>query len=155
MKSTLVCGILVFSCLILRGQVENQLNSMLQNCIKESKTKYESSYKKTARNNNLVICCDGLPNPFISDNELFYNGIEMAVFSWNDPRKYKNELKHGLDIMEVYHSLDGNTICIYVSIVTAKKEGKRITADYWFEDVDKYVYEYSCETNEWQMIKKE
>jgi hypothetical protein len=57
--------------------------------------------------------------------------------------------------MEVYHTLEGNTICIYVSIVTAKKEGKRITADYWFEDVDKYVYEYSCETNEWQLVKKE
>jgi len=134
---------------------EDQLVLMLQDCIKESKTKYESSYKKTTRNYNLVLCYDGLPSPFISNNELFYKGVEMDVFSWNDPKKYKNELKHGLDIMEVYHTLEGNTICIYVSIVTAKKEGKRITADYWFEDVDKYVYEYSCETNEWSLIKKE
>lgn len=134
---------------------EDRLKLMLQNCIKESKTKYESSYKKTTRKSNLVLCCDGLPSPFISNSELFYKGVEMDVFSWNAPKKYKNELKHGLDIMEVYHTLEGNTICIYVSIVTAKKEGKRITADYWFEDVDKYVYEYSCETNEWQLIKKE
>lgn len=155
MKNTILCGILVFSCLFLRGQSEYQLNNMLQNCIKESKTKYESSYKKTTRNYNLVLCYDGLPSPFISNNELFYKGVEMDVFSWNDPKKYKNELKHGLDIMEVYHTLEGNTICVYVSIVTAKKEGKRITADYWFEDVDKYVYEYSCETNEWSLIKKE
>ena len=57
--------------------------------------------------------------------------------------------------MEIHYYLKGNTIEVYVHFITATEENDGIVLAYWFEDVDKYVYEYSCETNEWQLIKKE
>ncbi len=44
---------------------------------------------------------------------------------------------------------------MYVKFLTATDEGNEITLAYWFEDTNKYVYEYSCETGEWKFVKEE
>ena len=70
-------------------------------------------------------------------------------------RAFQKELEQGIDVMEIHYYLNGNTFEVYVHFITATEESDEIVLAYWFEDVDKYVYEYSCETNEWNLIKKE
>ncbi len=61
----------------------------------------------------------------------------------------------GLNVMEVHYYLKGNILEIYIHFLTATKANDEISLAYWFKSIDKYVYECSCETNEWSLIKRE
>lgn len=137
------------------GQTENDINKMLEECIKKSKQDYEVFSKQTNRNYPLFLCCDGLPSKFVQSNKPFYDSIGLTTITWHYSSKFKKELEQGIDVMEIHYYLKGNIFEVYVHFITAKEESDGIVLAYWYEDVDKYVYEYSCETNEWQLIKKE
>ena len=61
----------------------------------------------------------------------------------------------GINVMEVHYYLKGNILEIHIHFLTATKTNNEISLEYWIKGIDKYVYEYSCETNEWQLIKNE
>lgn len=140
---------------------EDQLLLMLEECIIKSKKEYES-WKRSDINmpilrHPLILCCDGLPSwpcP-TKQNKSFYENIGLETISWNNNKKYEADLKEGINVIEVHYYLKGNTFEVYVHFLTATDEGNEITLAYWFEDTNKYVYEYSCETNEWKFVKEE
>lgn len=132
---------------------EDRLSQILEECIIKSKNEYDSWNNKKSR--LLLLCCDGLPVTYLEQNESFYKNIGLETFSWYNNREFEEERKEGIDVIEVHYYLEGNTIVVYVNFSTATQEGNEILQAYWFEDVNKYVYEYSCETNEWKLIKEE
>lgn len=129
------------------------LDQMLIESIKTSKNKYDSFASMTSRNYPLLLCCDGLPIPYIEQNKPFYESIGLETMTWLNTKKHQKELKQGVDIIEVHYYLIENSFEVYVHFVTAKKEKKQIDCAYWLEDVDKYHYQYSCETNEWIFLE--
>ena len=149
----LLCCILTVLCFLSYGQKENQLNQMLEKSIKTSKAKYESFAANTTRSHSLLLCCDGLPTPHIKQNKTFYENIGLETITWHNAKKHQKDLETGIDIIEVHYYLKGNQFEIYVHFLTATKENEEIFLAYWFEDIDKYVYEYSCETDEWVLVK--
>lgn len=155
MKQIVITFWIFLMSIISFGQTENGINKILEKCIKESKQDYEVFSKQTNRNYPLFLCCDGLPSKFVQSNKPFYDSIGLTTITWHYSSKFKKELEQGIDVMEIHYYLKGNIFEVYVHFITAKEESDRIVLAYWFEDVDKYVYEYSCETNEWNLIKKE
>ena len=144
------------------NEPEDQLIRMLEECIIKSKKEYES-WKSSGINmpelrHPLILCCDGLPiwpcNP-TNQNKSFYENIGLETLSWYNCKKYEADLKEGINVIEVHYYLKGNTFEVYVHFLTATDEGNEITLAYWFEDTNKFVYEYSCETNEWKFVKEE
>ena len=133
------------------GQNENDINKMLEECIKKSKQDYEVFSERTNRNYSLYLCCDGLPSKYIQSNKAFYDSIGLTTITWHYSGKFQKELERGIDVMEIHYYLKGNIFEVYVHFITATEEKDEIVLAYWFEDVDKYVYEYSCETNEWRL----
>ena len=138
---------------------EDQLLRMLEECIIKSKKEYES-WESSGINmpqlwHPLVLCCDGLPNNPTKQNKSFNENIGLNTISWYNHKKFKKDLKKGLNVIEVHYYLKGNTFEVYVKFLTATDEGNEITLAYWFEDTNKYVYEYSCETGEWKFVKEE
>lgn len=150
-KVALLC-LLTMSLVSLLGQNDNMLNRMLGECIIKSKNKYESSPYLTNWDKPLLLCCDGLPNPYIGNSKLFYDIVGLQTMSWSNTKKYRKELKRGINVMEVSHGIVGNVLEIRVSMSTVKQDGNNIKHEYWFEDVDKYIYEYFCESNEWRLV---
>ena len=109
----------------------------------------------TNRAHPFILCCDGLPSTFDADNKAFYDSLGMQTLSWHNLTKFQNELEHGIDVMEVYYKLEGNSIVVYIKLLTVTKEEDKILHAYWFEDIDKYVYKYSCESNEWELVSSQ
>ena len=141
------------------NEPEDQLLRMLEECIIKSKKEYES-WESSGINmpqlrHPLVLRCDGLPNNPTKQNKSFYENIGLNTISWYNHKKFKKDLKKGLNVIEVHYYLKGNTFEVYVHFLTATDEGNEITLAYWFEDTNKYVYEYSCETGEWKFVKEE
>lgn len=138
---------------------EDQLVRMLEECIIKSKKEYESWKNPNINSPNLrhplVLCCDGLPYKYFGQNKSFYENIGLETITWNNHEKYEADLKDGINVIEVHYYLKGNTFEVYVKFSTVTKEGNNIQLAYWFESTNKYVYEYSCETNEWKFVKEE
>ena len=153
-KIVLLYCFLVFVSILSYGQSSNQLFFMLENSILASKQKYDSFPSSITKDYPLILCCDGLPNPYLDNCKSFYENIGMETLSWHYSKEYWKELKQGINVMEVYYELKDNLMIIYVALSTAKRNRKNITQAYWFEDVDKYIYEYSCETNEWRLVEE-
>lgn len=150
-KVALLC-LLTMSLVSSFGQDDNMLNRMLEECIIKSKNKYEKSPFLTNKDKPLLLCRDGLPNPYIGNSEPFYESVGLQTMSWNNTKKHRKELRRGINVMEVSHVIVGNVLEIRMSISTVKQNGNNIEQWYWFEDVDKYIYEYSCESNEWRLV---
>ena len=153
MKKIILSFLLSFFVFHSYGQIDNGINKMLEKCIKDSKIKYDAHKEKHPSSSVLFLCYDGLPNPYINNNKNLFDSIDMPMMSWHCCDQYKKELKKGIDLMEVYYELEGNKIAVFVTMSTVKLEKKTLLQEYWFEDVDKYVYEYSCETDEWVLVK--
>jgi len=133
------------------GQKENELVKMLEESILKSKIRYESSPYLAYKKPPLLLCSDGLPSPFAEQNNSFYENIGMETISWHNSKIYQERMVQGVDVMEVHYYLKGNIFEIYIHFLTARKEKEEISLAYWFETIDKYIYEYSCETNEWRL----
>ena len=131
---------------------EDQLVLMLQDCIKESRNKYEGSHKNLLP---LLLCSDGLPSTYAGQNKSIYESLGLETISWYNTKMLQERMLRGINVMEVHYYLKGNILEIHIHFLTATKTNNEISLEYWIKGIDKYVYEYSCETNEWQMIKKE
>lgn len=114
--------------------------------------KYDALNEKKSSSSTLFLCYDGLPNPYINNNKNLFDNIDIPMITWHCCDRYKKELKKGIDLMEVYYELEGNKIIVFVTMSTVKLEKKTLLQEYWFEDVDKYIFEYSCESNEWELV---
>lgn len=132
-------------------QYDNQLLRLLEESIVETKIKYISFSKNTSRNIPLYLCSDGLPSPILEQNKPFYESIGIDNISLYNQKKSQLEVEEVMDIIETRYYLKGNIVEIYVHIITVTEKNDEMLLAYWFDDVDKYVYEYSCETNEWRL----
>ena len=132
-------------------QYDNQLLRLLEESIIKTKIKYISFSEKTSRNNPLYLCIDGLPSPILEQNKPFYESIGIDNISLYNQKKSQLEVEEVMDIIETRYYLKGNIVEIYVHIITVTEKNDEMLLAYWFDDVDKYVYEYSCETNEWRL----
>lgn len=154
MKRIVLLFLLVVPLVSSYGQTENLLNKMLIESIVKSKNKYEKYSYLRHEKHELFLCRDGLPNRFINDNQLFYDSIGLKTFSWSNTEIIENELKQGIDVLEVSYAVIDNKIDIRILTSTVKRKKKHIGHDCWSETIDQYIYEYSCETNEWLLNKE-
>lgn len=133
-------------------QYDNQLLRIFEECITKTKAKYDGFSEQTGRNMPLYLCRDGLPSPFLEQNKPFYESIGIENISLANSNKHQKELKRGIDVIEIRYYLKGNIVEIYTHLITVTKKNKELFLAYWFEDVDKYIYEYSCKSNEWRLV---
>jgi len=136
------------------GQNENDITRMLGESILKSKNKYENSPYLAYKNPPLLLCSDGLPNRYAQQNRTFYENIGLETMSWHNTTFYQEKMIQGIDVMEVSYYLKGNIFEVYIHFLTATEENNEIFLAYWFESIDKYIYEYSCETNEWRLVEE-
>ena len=151
MRKTVLLLTLAISFITFYGQNENTFTRMLGESIIQSKDKYESSPYLAYKNPPLLLCSDGLPSPYAEQNKSFYESVGLETMSWHNSSMYQKRMIRGINVMEVHYYLKGNVFEVYIHFLTATKESNEILLAYWFESVDKYVYEYSCETNEWRL----
>ena len=136
-------------------QYDNQLLKIFEECITKTKSKYDNFSEQTHRNMSLYLCSDGLPSPFLEQNKPFYESIGIENISLAYSNKHQMDLERGIDVIEIRYYLKGNIVEIYAHIITATKENNETFLSYWFDDVNKYIYEYSCESNEWKLKARE
>lgn len=145
MKNTIIIIIILLS-FRSYGQNMNTLNTLLLECINESKNKYENSIAWTQRGSRIYLNPEGLPNQFDSDNKAFYDSLPLSILSWKDCKKYGKKF----DMLEVSYSLHNDVIIIKIALVTVTRKGRHFTHAYWFEDIDQYTYIYSCLNQQWE-----
>lgn len=132
-------------------QYDNQLLRLFEESILIAKTKYYGLCEKTSRKNPLFLCSDGLPNPILEQNKPFYENIGLDIISLNKLNIHQIELERGIDLMEIHYYLKGNFVEIYIHILTVTEENNEVLLSSPSHVIDKYVFEYSCETNEWRL----
>ena len=114
MKKLLLSFIIIISSALSWGQSNNQISQIIGECIIASKHSYEVFSEMTNRVYPFILCCDGLPSAFEAENKAFYDSLGMQTLSWHNLTKFQNELEHGIDVMEVYYKLEGNSIVVYI-----------------------------------------
>lgn len=151
MKRIVTLVLLIVPFISSYGQTENILYRMLVESIMKSKSKYDQYLYLRQEKHELFLCRDGLPNCYLNKNQSFYDSIGLKTFSWSDTKIIKKELKQGIVVLEVSYAVIDNTINIQILTSTVKRKKKQIGYDCWSETIDQYIYEYSCETNEWRL----
>ena len=140
------------------SQMRAQSDDVLNNIILKSIASYSKEYNALAKRINYdtiqFICIDGLPK------NVAFDSIPLDVFSlqWmeGNPTYVKKKFRHFTTAIRVWTELSGNKIDIFIStceVRRPRKRRKQIMVD--GESGKHYQYEYSCETNEWQLVKKE
>ena len=141
--------ILIYACSF--GQNENEINRMLEESIIKSRDNYLHLFKNLPIQHPFFLCQDGLPPKEVKCNESFYESIGLRTVSKGTITKLKDDLEQGIDILDVHYYLKGNCIEIYIHYLTATMNGDEVLLGYWPHCMDYYIYEYSCETNEWRL----
>ena len=136
------------------GQSDNTLNTFIVKSVIDY-TNYRNELAKRYHHDTIqFICIDGLPK------DIAFDSIPLDVFSlqWmeGNPTHVKKKFRHFTKAIRVYTKLSGNKIDIIISAYEVRRPRKRRTQMMVEPESGKlYQYEYSCETNEWQLIKKE
>jgi len=136
------------------GQSDNTLNTLIVKSVIDYTKDYNEFAKSIHYDTIQFICIDGLPK------DIAFDSIPLGVFSlqWmeGNPTHVKKKLRHFTTAIRVSTKLSGNKIDIFISTYEVRRPRKRRKQMMVWADGGKlYQYEYSCETNEWQMIKKE
>ena len=136
------------------GQSDNTLNTLIVQSVIDYTKDYNEFAKRIHYDTIQFICIDGLPK------NVAFDSIPLDVFSlqWmeGNPTYVKKKFRHFTTAIRVWTELSGNKIDIFIStceVRRPRKRRKQIMVD--GESGKHYQYEYSCETNEWQLIKKE
>ena len=136
------------------GQSNNMLNTLIVKSFIDYTKDYNALAKRIHYDTIQFICIDGLPN------DIAFDSIPLGVFSlqWmeENPTHVKKKFRHFTNAIRVNTKLSGNKVDVFVSTFKVRRPQKRKTQIMVDGESGKhYLYEYSCETNEWQLIKKE
>lgn len=136
----------------LMGQKSNQLNDMIAESL-HSYLNYSSELQKrvckSCKEYDPYICKDGLPLGFPYDS--FPNAIFFSTNSIQEnPTPFKKDLKKGTGAYFVFFELKNNRIRISVASNGVKLVNKK-TIGTALGDYGHYFYEYSCETQQWEL----
>ena len=136
------------------GQSDNTLNTLIVKSVIDYTNYYNALAKRIHYDTIQFICIDGLPK------DIAFDSIPLGVFSlqWieGNPTHVKKTLKHFTNAIRVSTKLSGNKIDVFISTYKVRRLRKKRTQIMVDGESGKhYLYEYSCETNEWQLIKKE
>lgn len=135
------------------GQSDNILNTLILKSVIDYTKDYNALAKRVHYDTIQFICIDGLPK------DIAFDSIPLGVFSlqWmeGNPINVKKKFRHFTTAIRVNTKLSGNKIDIFISAYEVRRLRKRRTQMMVDGESGKhYQYEYSCETNEWQLIKK-
>lgn len=136
------------------GQFDNTLNTLIVNSIIDYTKVYNEHAKRIHYDTIQFICIDGLPK------DIAFDSIPLGVFSYRwmegNPTHVKTKFRHFTTAVRVNTKLLDNRIDIFISAYEVRRPRKRRTQMRVDPESGKhYQYEYSCETNEWQLINKE
>lgn len=128
---------------------KNTLQTILLECIEESKSKYENSIAWTQRGHEMYLNPNGLPDQSFNKNKEFYDNLPISTISWGNIKKYKRIF----DLLEVSYCLQNDIIVVRIALSTVTRKGRNhLSFEVWFEDVDFYTYYFSCSNKQWERI---
>lgn len=136
----------------LMGQKSNQLNDMIVESLRSYSDYSSELYKKMwgdYGSYNKYVCKDGLPLGFPYDslpNFIFFSTNSIQ----ENPNPFKKDLKKGTSAYFVYFELKNNRIRISVVGKIVKLVNKKTIGTASAES-GHYFYEYSCETQQWEL----
>lgn len=135
------------------GQSDNILNTLILKSVIDYTKDYNALAKRVHYDTIQFICIDGLPK------DIAFDSIPLGVFSFQwmegNSSNVKKKFRHFTTAIRVNTKLSGNKIDIFISAYEVRRLRKRRTQMMVDGESGKhYQYEYSCETNEWQLIKK-
>lgn len=135
------------------GQSDNILNTLILKSVIDYTKDYNALAKRVHYDTIQFICIDGLPK------DIAFDSIPLGVFSFQwmegNSSNVKKIFRHFTKAIRVSTKLAGNKIDILISAYEVRRPRKRRTqlmAE--AESCKLYQYEYSCETNEWLLIKE-
>ena len=133
------------------GQSDNTLNTLIVKSVIDYTKDYNEFAKRVHYDTIQFICIDGLPK------DIAFDSIPLGVFSlqWmeGNPTQVKKKFRHFTNDIRVTTKLSGNKIDIFISVYEVRRPRKRRTQIMVDGESGKhYLSEYSCETNDWQMI---
>lgn len=129
----------------------NQLNQMLLESIKDYVQQYNDFAEKNNYSTIQYVCADGLPKDFPFDS------LSIGNFSlYRLAGIPKREQRHFSKAVRIWYTLEDNVIDIYINNIDVRRPRKRrVSIEVDPEGTKLYRYKYSCETNEWKLIKEE
>jgi len=131
--------------------INNQLNQMLLESIKDYVQQYNDFAERVNYSTIQYVCADGLPRDFP------YDSLSMGYFyQYRLEGIPKKEQKHFNEAVRIWYTLEDNVIDISINNIRVRRPRKhRVIMEVSPEGTQHYRYRYSCETNEWKLIKEE
>lgn len=131
--------------------INNQLNQMLLESIKDYVQQYNEFAERVNYSTIQYVCADGLPRDFP------YDSLSMGYFFQSRLEGIpKKEQKHFNDAVRIWYTLEDNEIDISINNIRVRRPRKhRVIMEVSPEGTKHYRYQYSCETNEWKLIQEE
>lgn len=131
--------------------INNQLNQMLLESIKDYVQQYNDFAEKINYRTIQYVCADGLPRDFPFDS------LSIGNFSlYRLVGIPKKEQRHFSKAVRIWYFLEDNVIDIYINNIDVRRPPKRrVSIEVDPEGTKLYRYKYFCETNEWKLIKEE
>lgn len=147
MRIKLLFIILFFISSPVKGQDNNQLNSIITACLQS----FINCKIDNGQVNNKYICRDGLPLDFSFDCLSNVSYISVNNYKYNSINLNK-KLRKGLDVLFITFRLISNQLIITITertVILVKKK----TLDVAISDWGYYYYEYSCNTKCWELVE--
>jgi len=145
-------------------QTENELNNMIvestSKFIDSCKESYKYPRKEYERKGDkrtvvdLYYCVEGLPSCF-SDEYVTIKGVKpinVNFFKCNAKQVVK-DMRRGIDVVFIKYELNSNQILIITRLVQARLHGNRQIDLGSTEDSLRFLYQYSCESNTWELVE--
>ncbi len=150
-KSFLLSVFLLICGLAQAQQRTNQLNQMLLESIKDYVQEYNTFAETINHSTIQYVCADGLPKDFPFDS------LSIGNFSlYRLVGIPKKEQRHFSKAVRIWYFLEDNVIDIYINNIDVRRpRRRRVSIGVDPEGTKLYRYKYSCETNEWKLIKEE
>ena len=129
----------------------NQLNQMLLESIKNYIQWSNALVERANIDPVRFICTDGLPADFP------YDSLPIDYFSrqWmeGNPASVKRELKHFTNAIRIWYTLKNDVVDICIQDISIRRPRKHKVEMAVSPECEHYRYKFSCETNEWRLIK--
>lgn len=152
MKRVLFLLLLFMSYLPSWSKNANQLNEFIVASLKSYISHNEDFRERVGWEHNgfYYICKDGLPDDFPYENILNVRFFSINKYERESyKRSFKNTLNKGIAALFVSYRLNGNELRIQITVklVTLHKKWVSMGLIGW----GIYTYEYSCESNKWEL----
>lgn len=142
---------LVIICLSLTdvtGQ-DNELEDIIRTCLNSYVKENREGINRATMKNRFYFSVANFPPHFNLEDTI--QGIHIKYL--DNRSAYKKDLKKGGSITILSLKLEGNKLIIAFNDYTAKFKKKRLNLRFYESTI--FIYEYSCEKQQWLFIKTE